>query len=262
MQLVTRMADIIMSTGIETARIHEGAMKFGDRLIPFFPPVDTSTFQPNDAERAAVRDEWGVCQGDVVLGAVSNINPQKGIDQLIEALACIRRQGVNPKLVLVGAEYHTHRAYSTNLRSQMAQHGLIEGTDVIFTGSRSDVARQLQGFDTFVMGSVPNSEGVPTVILEAMASGLPVVSTDVGGVKEVVDHGVTGYVVPPLQPQALADAALRILQDPDLRTRMSHAAREQAVARFDVEVCAESHVRAFEAALIYRANTCERDMSS
>ena len=103
------------------------------------------------------------------------------------------------------------------------------------------------------MGSVPNSEGVPTVILEAMACGVPVVATDVGAVAEVVDDGVTGFVVPPLRPQALADATLRLLGDPDLRARMSLAAREQAVARFDVEVCADTHVRAFEAAIAYHA---------
>jgi glycosyltransferase involved in cell wall biosynthesis len=251
MQLVIWLADVIMSTGVETARIHEGAMAFGDRLVPFFPPVDTAKFVADRTERAAVRAEWGVGARDPVLGAVSNINPQKGIENLIDAFALVRLDMPGARLVLVGAEYDTQRGYSAGLRRQLVRHGLTEGVDVIFTGARPDVARHLHGFDVFVMGSVPNSEGVPTSILEAMSSGLPVVSTDVGGVREVVDVGITGFVVPPRDPEALAKSALRILREPKLRHRMAAEARLQAVPRFDVEVCAQTHIRAFEAAIAH-----------
>ena len=246
-----KLADVVMTTGRLLADRHASRLGARQRVIPFYPPVSCAEFRPNGPNRAAVRAEWSVSDDDLVLGSVANINPQKGIDQLIEAFAHARHRAPDAriKLVLVGAEYDTHRAYSEDLRISLARHGLIEGLDVVFTGGRSDIARQLQGFDTFVMGSVPNSEGVPTVILEAMAGGLPVVATNVGAVAEVVDEGITGFVVPPLQPEALAEAALRILRDPGLRVRMSNAAREQAVARFDVEICAQTHIDAFEAAI-------------
>jgi glycosyltransferase involved in cell wall biosynthesis len=251
MQLVKRLANAVMSTGLETARCHPGALSMASRLVPFFPPVDCSAFQPNRQKRADVRAEWGVGENDLVLGSVGNINPQKGIECLISALANIRARVATTRLVLVGAEYETHRSYSLNLRTQMEQYGVAEGVDVLFTGARSDIARQLQGFDVFVMGSVPQSEGIPTAILEAMASGLPVVATEVGGVSEVVEEGVTGFVVPPLQPEAIASATLKLLSDGNLRSRMGAAARRHAVERFDVEVCANTHVRAFEAAMAH-----------
>ncbi len=92
---------------------------------------------------------------------------------------------------------------------------------------------------------------MPTVILEAMACGVPVVATDVGAVREVVEDGVTGFVVPPLDPQAIAHATLRLLDDAELRARMGEAARRRAVERYDVEVCADTHVQAFEAAIAH-----------
>ena len=171
----------------------------------------------------------------------------------VQAMGELRRAGRRARLVLVGSEYATHADYSAALRQRLRQLGLAEGQDVVFAGSRADIERQLQGFDVFVMGSVPRSEGVPTSVLEAMACGLPVVATDVGAVREVVEDGVTGFVVPPLDAGAIARATLRLLDDASLRARLGEEARRRAVARYDVAVCAATHVRAFEAALAQHA---------
>jgi glycosyltransferase involved in cell wall biosynthesis len=117
----------------------------------------------------------------------------------------------------------------------MAELKLRDGTDVLFLGARQDIDRQLQGFDLFALASVPRSEGIPTVLLEAMSSGLPVVATDVGGVTEIVEEGVTGLVVPALSDDALASAALRVVE------------------RFSVGRCADVHVRAYTKALASNA---------
>ncbi len=252
MPLVRGLADVLMTTGREVANVHPGALAFGDRWFPFYSPVETRTFNPGRADRKAVRDEWGVAESDVVIGSTSNISPQKGIEYLIDTLAGVRAAGYDARLVLVGPEYDTHRAYSDSLRLRMRVHGLVEGDDVTFVGSRSDVERQLQGFDVFAMASVPASEGVPTSILEAMASGLPVISTDVGGVCEVVDEGVTGFVVPALDVRALVAQTARLLDDAAMRVAFAAEARRQAVARFDAAVCTETHLRAFEVALARR----------
>ena len=85
-----------------------------------------------------------------------------------------------------------------------------------------------------------------------MAVGTPVVATDVGAIGEVVEDGVTGYLVPPLNPQATAEATLRLLGDADLRGRMGRAGRERVVDRFSVERCVEVHLQAYDHALRHR----------
>jgi glycosyltransferase involved in cell wall biosynthesis len=123
------------------------------------------------------------------------------------------------------------------------------GRDVVFTGALSDVRPALVAMDVFVLASVPRSEGAPTAIEEAMMMRLPVVATDVGAVREVVEDGCTGFVVPPLEAPALADAALRILENPEARTLFAARGRERALDRFSAEECARAHLDAYELAL-------------
>ena len=104
------------------------------------------------------------------------------------------------------------------------------------------------GFDLFLQTSVPRSEGVSTTVLEAMASGIPVVSTDVGALSEVVVDGVTGWLVAPLDDGAMIKAATTLLDDAEARARMGVEARLRAVELYDVEVSADAHLRAYELA--------------
>jgi glycosyltransferase involved in cell wall biosynthesis len=105
--------------------------------------------------------------------------------------------------------------------------------DVIFTGIRQDVPNILGLLDVFVLPSL--WEGLPIALLEAMAAGLPVVATAVGGTPEVVVEGETGFLVPPRDPEALAEAILRLLREPDLRRRMGEAGRKRVAEHFSVE---------------------------
>jgi glycosyltransferase involved in cell wall biosynthesis len=100
---------------------------------------------------------------------------------------------------------------------------------LIFMGGRSDMPTVMAGLDLLVHTAIDEPFG--RVLIEAMASGRPVVATRGGGVPEIVRDGVTGYVVPPRDPDALA-ARIRTLADPDLRSRMGRRSRERAVALF------------------------------
>lgn len=249
MPLVTRLADVVMSTGRAVGRVHPGAEALGDRLHIFFPPVDPEAFAVEDVDQGAGRAEFGFVPEDLVMGTVGNLNPQKGHEYLIRAAAIARARQANVKLLIVGASYDTHRKYERGLYRLSTELGLVVGRDVVFAGPRADVRPALAAMDVFVLTSVPRSEGAPTVVQEAMMMGLPVVATDVGAVPEVVEDGVTGYIVPPLDPQAIAKAALRLLRDAVLRESMGSAGRERAVGRFSVERCAQVHLQAYDHAL-------------
>lgn len=117
------------------------------------------------------------------------------------------------------------------LEREVADLGI--GGHVRFLGMRSDVAPLLRDAGLFVLSSL--SEGVSLTLLESMASALPAVATDVGGNREVVRHGHTGYLVPVSDPPALAAAIRELVLDPALAQRMGRAARERCVGEFSLE---------------------------
>lgn len=249
MPYVTRAADAVMSDGFEVARVHAGAEDLGERLIHFFPPVDTAWFRPDAERRRLAREELGVTEDEILLGSVSNLNPQKGHELLIAALAHLRGQGQNFKCRILGATSATHRSYAQRLHDEAESHGLLADDSLRFLDPGERVAELLPAFDVFVRTSVPRSEGTSTSILEAMSAGLPVISTDVGGIHDVVEHEVTGLLVPALEMEAVAESILRLAHDQVLRQRLSAEARRRAVTSYDVQFCAEAHLRAYEIAL-------------
>jgi glycosyltransferase involved in cell wall biosynthesis/SAM-dependent methyltransferase/uncharacterized protein YbaR (Trm112 family) len=255
MVFVRRLADAVLSTGRSIVAGHPGSAAIEDRLVLFFPPVDVDSFRPGrDDDRAAVRSDWGVADDAVVVGCVANINPQKGIVELVRAFTAVRVRVPNATLVLVGAEHSTHVAYSAAVRAAIGEGGLVEGGDVRFVGARFDLERQLAGFDVFAFAPVPRGEGITTAVLEAMAAGLPVVTTAVAGLPEAIADGISGRLVPPLDPPAMADAIVEVLTDPVLAAWLSQGARSRAVDGFATARCVEAHLTAFERAMARRGH--------
>jgi glycosyltransferase involved in cell wall biosynthesis/ubiquinone/menaquinone biosynthesis C-methylase UbiE len=247
---VKALADVVMSTGLAVAEMHPGAMEFGERLVSFFPPVDTDLFSP--VPNGTLRGELNIPPESPVIGVVANVNPQKGHEHLIDAFAMVRKSHPKAVLVIAGHWYDTHAGYFEQLKAQATEHGLIIGRDVHFLGSRSDIPSILPDFDVFALASVPNSEGAPTAIIEAMSSGVPVVATNVAAIPEVVVDGETGFLVPSLDAASLANRATQILDDKDLRHRMADAARRRVLAEFSLERCVAAHVHAYNLAIEHR----------
>lgn len=249
MSLVVRLSDAIMCTGRRVAEMHPGSLDFTDRLVLFYPPVDTAHFQVTPEKRAAARRELGIPDAGVLIGSVANINPQKGHEYLIRAAAMLQDRVENLYVRILGESTPTHLDYEVRLRQEAGTLGLLQGDRLRFIAPGNRVGDLLAAFDLFLLASVPRSEGIPTVILEAMAAGLPVVATDVGSISEVVENGQTGFVVPPENPAALAVAAARILTDPELSHRMSQRASETARRKYDLSACANTHLKAFSLAM-------------
>jgi len=166
-----------------------------------------------------------------LLLAVGRLRPPKDFATLVRALALLPADAFELAIVGDGPQRE-------ELAALIAQLGLEDR--VRLEGERRDVPTLLAEADAFVLSS--RSEGLPVSVLEAMAAGLPVVATAVGGVGEAVVDGETGLLVRPADPEALAAALATIVADPALRRRLGAAGRARAEARFDLEGWRSAHV--------------------
>ena len=262
MGAVTRLADVVMSTGCEVARAHPGALALGDRLVPYLPPVDIDEFVPDPGRRAAARTELGLEPSDLVVGTVNNLAPMKGHLTFIRAAARLRRQRPHVRFALLGAAAEHRSDYTRMLFDEAESLGLRLGSELLVVDPGSRVPQLAPALDLFWLTSEPRSEGVPTTVEEAMALGIPVVAANVGGVSEIVHDDETGSLVPPRDPEALVEATLPLLDDAERRRRMGEAARLRAVADFNLDRCADAHVMAFERAIAHRATRRRRGRKS
>jgi glycosyltransferase involved in cell wall biosynthesis len=248
MPWVLALADVVMTTGLGVARVHPGAAGLGPRLVPFYPPVDTSVFKPDPARRAAGRAELGIASGAPLIGTVANLTPQKGLEHFIAVAEVLHASHPDVRFVILGSAMDTHRAYEATIR-RMVQESAVGRADalrIVDPGMR--VPELLPALDLFLLTSVPRSEGVSTTVLEAMATGIPVVSTDVGALSEVVVDWVTGRIVAPLDDGAMVEAVAALVGDADARALMGAEARRRAMELYDVEACADTHLRAYRLA--------------
>ncbi|MGA9275461.1 glycosyltransferase family 4 protein [Ilumatobacter sp.] len=189
--------------------------------------VDLTRFRPDvlsAPERIALRREWGVDDDTVVVGTVGRLVAEKGYPELFDAMTRLDQPA---RLVVVGGDDPE--------KSDALPRSVIESASaagVVFLGHRDDVERVLGGFDIFVLAS--HREGQPRAAMEAAASGLPIVATDIRGCRQVVEVDVTGLLVGVADPASLADALGDLISDPDRREQMGTAALQKAHAEFDV----------------------------
>jgi glycosyltransferase involved in cell wall biosynthesis len=171
-----------------------------------------------------VRSEFGIGHDAPVVVTVANFKAHKGYEFLLDAAVRVRHAFRGVRFIFVG-----QGPLESEVRAAVTRRGL-DGT-VVFAGHRSDVPRIVGAGDVFALASL--HEGLSIALLEAMAVGTPPVVTAVGGLPEVVTHGRDGLVVPPREPGLLASAITRLLEDKELRLRLSQAARKRA-GDFDI----------------------------
>ena len=184
----------------------------------------------------------------MVIGCVANLTPQKGLEAFVSVCELVARERSDVTFCLFGRPMETHQDYASRIRSMVS--GLAGAGRFRILDVGDEVPRYVRALDVFLATATPRSEGISTTVLEAMASAVTVVSTDVGSIREAVTHGVNGFLVSANEPAATADYVLRLSRNRALRETMSAAARERAVEDFDVEHCADVHESAFRAALL------------
>ena len=201
--------------------------------------ADTRVFFPR--ERADARRRLGLPLDDRIVTFVGVLTPRKGIDTLFEAMGILARDpGGAPLLVVVGIG-----ELRDTLEARARALGI--GPRIRFVGKvpHDDVALWMAAGDVFCLPSL--SEGLPTVVCEAMACGRAVVATAVDGTPEIVDDGATGLLVPPRNADALAAALRRVLGDDTLRARFEAEALTRATSTYTWAANARAHVGLYEA---------------
>lgn len=188
--------------------------------------IDLTRFDARRTARATLRAEWGIGEDEVVAGVVGRLVREKGLDELFTAARLLHEQGVHARMVVVGPNEpdKPDGVTSASLAEAQAQ-------GVVFVGQRTDMPECYSAMDMFVTAT--HREGFPRAAMEASASGLPVIATDIRGCRQVVAHEVTGLLVPVRAPEALAAAIAALATDADRRQRMGSAAIERAHHEFD-----------------------------
>jgi glycosyltransferase involved in cell wall biosynthesis len=200
--------------------------------------VDTTRFQPAPAgERAALRAELGIGEQDVAVIAVASLKPLKRIDALLTAAARLAQTGIPLRVIIAGDG--SERAALEKLAADLGM-----GAAVAFLGNRDDVNRLLQASDVFVLAS--RTEAFPNVVLEAMATGLAVVTTDVGSVREMVEPDASALLVNSGDDAALEAALKRLAGDAALRARLGRRGREIVNERFRFDTMCQKREEMFE----------------
>ncbi len=217
---------IVVSKGVQKFCQSTGIPSCKFRLI--YNGVEVDKFK-NKNFREIKRKELGINENACVVGTVGRIHPQKGHEFLIQVVEKLLVEHQSLIFLIIGEGYLKNE-FILKVKS------LNLSKNILFLGEREDIPELLSCMDIFVLPSI--REGFPNTILEAMASSLPVVATDVGGVRELIIANETGFIVPPADIPALYESLSKLIKDKDLRVQMGNAGFER-VKEFSIEKMAK-----------------------
>ena len=228
---VCRLADCVLvnAEAVKSWLLDDG---YDEAKIVVIPNgVDLSRFETT-GDRAELRRSLGVPADTKLVAVVSRLTALKGIDDCIDAAAIVAAQRQDVRFLIVGEPSPiNNRAYVDGLRKRTEQLGIADR--VIFTGLRSDVPALLSAIDVSVMPSL--NEALSNVLLESMAAGAAVVATDVGGTAEALVDGRNGVLIPPANPPIMAEAILRLVDNPALARELGDEARRTISNRYSLD---------------------------
>ena len=179
-------------------------------------------------------------EGKLLIGAIGRLVSQKGMDYFLRAAREALRVIPELSFVIVGDGPDRSKL------EQLAKELGIE-TELTFAGSRSDMPGVYASLDLFALASL--DEGMPMVVLEALASACPVVATDVGAVQKLIEHGKTGMLVPPANVQALTEAILNLVRKPDLRRQLGQNGKALVEEQYSSEAMTKKYLKIYKGLL-------------
>lgn len=212
----------------------------GDRLLGggigrkkvdvLFNGIDEERFKKKEGFKD-IREEYGLGKGAKLIGCIGRIVPQKGQKVFLSAIPGVIRERPEAFFLLTGEIFLGEETYQKELLEMIKRNGIEK--KVLMTGFRSDIEEVIRSIDIVVLPSIA-PEAFPLTLLEAMALKKPVVASDTGGVKEIIEDGVHGFLVEPNQPDLLAKKILALLKDPDTAGRMAERAEERVRKEFSL----------------------------
>ena len=222
-----RLSDRIICTAGNIAKKFGNKSNFKIKVKLVYNAVDCAFFRepvPNNDYKA----RFGIKESDIVLGFLARLDPVKGLHFLIEALVLIKKVYPEIKLIIIGDGKDRYK----NELKEMARRFNLE-ISVIFTGFQTDVRPFLSMLDLSILPTA-EFEGSSRSILEAMASGVPVLATDIGGNAELVENGSTGIIITKPKPELIAQEAIKLLKDKERLGKMSEKALQRVFQKFDI----------------------------
>ncbi|MBC2733186.1 MAG: glycosyltransferase [Desulfobacteraceae bacterium] len=212
------------------------------KVITIQNGIDTDKYMPGNY-KSRLRDELGISPETVIVMAVGRINPVKDYETLVHAVSLVKHflpNNMEFKTVIVGPETRDHLTGGGLLdRLRELSRKFNVEKNLIFLGKRTDVQELLRVADIFVQTSL--TEGLSMSIMEAMSTALPTVVTDVGGNRELVEHRVTGFLTHRKDPESIANALLKLIEDDEMRVSMGKKARNCIVEKFSLQAMTKKY---------------------
>ncbi len=240
---LTRYADIVVANS-EAGR--EYLIKRGiapERVKVIYNGLNVTRLNSNGKDVERIRQALGLPTGGQVVGIMARLFPVKRHDIFLQAAALVNQAIPETRFAIVGDG--PWRSYLEALSQKLGLE-----SKVAFLGEQREVGPYLAAFDVAALTS--ETEGCSNSVLEAMAVGKPVVATDVGGNRELIDNGETGFLVPFGDPKALSEAIIRLLRDPVLARMIGERAKERTIHRFSLENMVNQYESLYETALKQR----------
>jgi glycosyltransferase involved in cell wall biosynthesis len=250
-RLLSRVEGVVGVTEAVTDKLRSHFRLNGTKIVTIQNGVDLEHFKRKD-RREVMRRELGLQNHDKVIGTIANFKRIKNHRFLLEAFKKLTEDFDQAKLVLVGQGFEDDQENTEDeLRQFVKDNRLTE--KVLFLGYRSDVAAVLSAMDVFCLASW--REGLPLSLIEAMSMGLPVVGTDVEGIRELIRDGTNGFLVPVDDVEALKQKLLFLLHDEVLRKTLGSESRSLIEPHYSLDHCVKLYEQLFASTL---ENTSDR----
>ncbi|MFC1853832.1 glycosyltransferase [candidate division CSSED10-310 bacterium] len=226
-KILARISDTIIAVTAAVAEFTAHQEKISrQKFVVIHNGTDIQRFEQNNSDRDHIRQAYSIPEQNVIIGSIGRFVPQKDFSLLVQAFRLFQDHNPASNLMLVGDGPERSLLQKTAFELGISEH-------VIFTGFQNEVRPFLTAMDVFAL--TPVYEGLGLVLLEAMASGVPVVAAHVGGIPEVVLDGETGILIANREPQSYAQAFSHILENHDFRKKMCQAAKIRVQEHFSIQ---------------------------